>query len=222
MKKILIVEDHKKIRDELSLFLSHSGYLCEAPEDFSDVIGKILTSAPHLVLLDLNLPVYDGCHICREVRKKSEVPIIVVTSRNTEIDELTAMNLGADDFITKPYNTQILLARIETLLRRVYRETPVEKLNCDSFLINLGKSTLEIGAEVLELTKNELRIMTCLYEKRGSIVSRDDLIRSLWDSELFVDDNTLTVNMTRLRRKLEEAGLNEVITTKRGRGYLLR
>ena len=221
MKKILIVEDHKKIRDELCIFLSQNGYECEGPEEFSDIINTILCSMPHLVLLDIGLPVCDGYHICREVRKSSDVPIIVVTSRDTEIDELIAMNLGADDFITKPYNTQILLARIETVLRRVYRETAPDKLICADFLINLSKSTLESNGNSIELTKNEMKILACLYEKRGTIVSRDELMRYLWDSELFVDDNTLTVNITRLRRKLEDTGLSDVIETRRGRGYLM-
>ena len=221
MKKILIVEDHKKIRDELCIFLSQNGYECEGPEEFSNIIDTILSSMPHLVLLDIGLPVCDGYHICREVRKSSDVPIIVVTSRDTEIDELIAMNLGADDFITKPYNTQILLARIETVLRRVYRETAPDKLICGDFLINLSKSTLENKENSIELTKNEIKILACLYEKRGTIVSRDELMRYLWDSELFVDDNTLTVNITRLRRKLEDMGLSDVIETRRGRGYLM-
>lgn len=222
MKKILIVEDHKKIRDELCIFLSQNGYECEGPEEFTDIIGTILSAAPHLVLLDINLPVCDGYHICREVRKKSDMPIIVVTSRDTEIDELIAMNLGADDFITKPYNTQILLARIETVLRRVYRETAPDKLICGDFMINLSKSTLEYNGNCIELTKNEMKMLTCLHEKKGTIVSRDELMRYLWNSELFIDDNTLTVNITRLRRKLEEAGLSNVIETRRGRGYLMQ
>ncbi len=132
------------------------------------------------------------------------------------------MNLGADDFVTKPYNTQILLARIETVLRRVYRETVPEKLSCGGFSINLSKSTVENNGNSTELTKNEIKILTCLYEKRGTIVSRDDLMSYLWDSEFFIDDNTLTVNINRLRHKLEDAGLSQLIETKRGRGYLMR
>ena len=221
MRKIMIIEDSKKIRDELCVFLSRNGYECEAPEDFEDIIHDILSSEPHLVLLDINLPVFDGYHICREIRKTSEVPIIVVTSRDTEFDELVAMNLGADDFVTKPYNTQILLARIETVLRRAYRETKQERLVCGDFIINPSKSEFEYAGRSTELTRNEIKILTCLFEKKGSIVSRDELMRYLWDSELFVDDNTLTVNMTRLRRKLEEGGLSGVIETRRGQGYIM-
>ena len=220
-KKIMVIEDHKKIREELCLFLAQNGYECEAPEDFSDIPERALASSAHLLLLDINLPVFDGYHICREIRKSSDIPIIVVTSRDTELDELIAMNLGADDFVTKPYNTQILLARIETVLRRAYRETSPEKLQCEGFAINLSKSSLEHKGNSIELTKNEIKILACLYEKKGAIVSRDELMRYLWDSELFVDDNTLTVNMTRLRKKLAEEGLPDVIRTRRGRGYLV-
>lgn len=222
MKKILIIEDNKKIRDELSTFLTKNGYLCEAPDDFEEIIDVVLSTKPHLVLLDINLPVYDGYYVCRELRKKSDVPVIVVTSRDSEIDELTAMNLGADDFVTKPYNTQILLARISSVLKRAYREGVSDRLDCGRFVINLSKSVLGYNGRDIELTKNELRIMSCLFEHKGSIVSRDQLMTRLWDSDVFVDDNTLTVNINRLRKKLEEYGLVNVIETKRGQGYLLR
>lgn len=221
MKRILIIEDNQKIREELSVFLSQNGYLCEAPAGFGNIIETILADPPQLVLLDINLPVYDGYHICREVRKQSRVPIIVVTSRDTELDELIAMNLGADDFVTKPYNTQILLARIAAVLKRSFPDSAIDRLICDGFSVNLSKSTLDHQGRSIELTKNELKILNCLYERRGAIVSRNELMRYLWDSELFVDDNTLTVNMTRLRHKLEDAGLHQVIGTRRGQGYLL-
>ncbi|AHF09286.1 MULTISPECIES: response regulator transcription factor [Dehalobacter] len=221
MEKILIIEDNKKIRDELCIFLSQNGYECHAPGTFEDMIGFTLSLAPQLILIDLNLPVYDGFHICREIRKHSEVPVIVVTSRDTEMDELAAMNLGADDFITKPYNTHILLARIAAVMKRVYRETAQDRLTCGEFTINLAKSSLEVAGSSIELTKNEIKMLTCLCEKKGAIVSRDELMRYLWNSDLFIDDNTLTVNMGRLRRKLEDAGLENVIETKRGQGYLI-
>lgn len=182
----------------------------------------MLSAKPQLVLLDINLPVYDGYYICRELRKRSDLPIIVVTSRDSEIDELMAMNLGADDFVTKPYNTQILLARISSVLRRAYRESVTDRLDCGSFVINLSKSVLEHKGIETELTKNELKILTCLFEQRGAIVSRDKLMTRLWDSNMFVDDNTLTVNINRVRKKLEESGIGDVIETKRGQGYLLR
>lgn len=219
MKKILIVEDNKKIRGELSIFLAKNGYQCTAPENFENVVQTILAQAPHLVLLDINLPAADGYHICRELRKRSDVPVIVVTSRDTEMDEFMAMNLGADDFVTKPYNLQILLMRIASVLKRSYKEQASDTLDCGDFSVSLSKSLLICGGGETELTKNELKILSCLCEHRGAIVSRDILMVQLWNSELFVDDNTLTVNINRLRRKLEDAGLGNVIQTKRGQGY---
>lgn len=222
MRSILIVEDDKKIREELSSFLSKNGYECEAPEEFENIIEDILSRKTDLILLDINLPIYDGYYICREIRKKSQIPIIVVTSRDTELDELMAMNLGADDFITKPYNTHILLARISSVLRRSSKEIVSDRVDCGQFSINLSKSAFEYNGQEHELTKNELKILTFLYEKRETIVSRDELMTQLWDSDMFVDDNTLTVNINRLRKKLEEAGLEQVIETKRGRGYMVK
>lgn len=222
MRSILIVEDDKKIREELSSFLSKNGYECEAPEEFENIIEDILSRKTDLILLDINLPIFDGYYICREIRKKSQIPIIVVTSRDTELDELMAMNLGADDFITKPYNTHILLARISSVLRRSSKEIVSDRVDCGQFSINLSKSAFEYNGQEHELTKNELKILTFLYEKRETIVSRDELMTQLWDSDMFVDDNTLTVNINRLRKKLEEAGLEQVIETKRGRGYMVK
>lgn len=221
MKKILIIEDDKKIREELSVFLSNNGYHCEIAREFDNITELILSSSADLVLLDINLPSADGFHICRELRKQSDIPVIVVTSRDTELDELMAMNLGADDFITKPYNTQILLAHISSVLKRVSKESVSDRIDCGGFVIHLSRSSVEYGSGECELTKNELRILTLLFEKRGSIVSRDELMTQLWNSDMFVDDNTLTVNINRLRKKLDDAGLGQVIGTKRGQGYIV-
>lgn len=222
MKKIFIIEDDKKIREELSTFLTKNGYICERPDEFQNIIEDVLSKNPNLVLLDINLPVFDGYYICREIRKSSDVPIIVVTSRDSELDELMAMNLGADDFITKPYNTQILLAHIFSVLKRASRDIVTDRMDCGDFHINLSKSTITHNSVEFELTKNELKILTYLYEKKGTIVSRDELMTQLWNSDMFIDDNTLTVNINRLRKKLEDAGLDEVIETKRGRGYMVK
>lgn len=221
MKKIFIVEDDKNIREELLTFLSKYGYICEGPNGFENIVEDILSGSPDLVLLDINLPVFDGYYICREVRRQSDVPIIVVTSRDTELDELMAMNLGADDFITKPYNTQILLAHISSVLKRSSRETVTDRIDCNDFAINLSRSSVEYNGAEYELTKNELKILAFLYENRGTIVGRDELMTQLWNSDMFIDDNTLTVNINRLRKKLEDAGLGHVIQTKRGRGYMV-
>lgn len=150
------------------------------------------------------------------------MPVIVVTSRDSEIDELMSMNLGADDFVTKPYNTQILLAHISSVLKRASREISAERIDCGNFIINLSHSTIEKDGTEYELTKNELKMLSYMYEKRNTIVSRDDLMTQLWNSDMFIDDNTLTVNINRLRKKLEDAGLPDVIETKRGRGYMVK
>ena len=171
-------------------------------------------------MLDINLPVFDGYYICREIRSKSDVPIIIVTSRDSEMDELMSMNLGADDFITKPYNTQILLARISSILRRVNNSTS-QLLTHNGLNLNLSSGSISYNNNISELTKNELKILNYLILNKEKIVSRDELMEYLWSSEAYVDDNTLSVNVTRLRKKLEEIGLKNVIETRRGLGYIL-
>jgi DNA-binding response OmpR family regulator len=221
MTRIVIIEDNETIRAELSVFLNRNGYETEAPERFDDVVSIAVAPATDLVLLDINLPVFDGFYVTREIRKQSQVPIIIVTSRDTEIDELVGMNLGADDFVTKPYNTQILLARIRSILRRGDPSVTGARLSCGRFSLNFARSTLVVDEVEIELTRNELRILGRLCERRGEIVSREDLMLALWDTDVFVDDNTLTVNINRLRGRLDEVGLTELIETRRGQGYLI-
>ncbi len=223
MSKILIVEDDKKLRKELKIFLEKNGYEVKILEEFENAIQDILKENADLILLDINLPYTDGEYICKEIRKVSNLPIIMVTSRNSEIDELISLNNGADQYVVKPYNVQILLAKIAGLLKRTQNtEGNPNKINCDDFILNISKSCIEIGDEQKELTKNELKILHYLALKKGQIVSRDEIINYLWDSESFIDDNTLTVNMTRLRTKLDEIGLQDRIETKRGQGYMLK
>lgn len=182
----------------------------------------VLNSKSDLVLLDINLPQNDGYYICKQIRQKSDIPIIIVTSRNTELDELMSMNLGADDFITKPYHTQILLARIESILKRINGSLANKAvMQYKGLEISFAKSQIIYEEKMLELTKNEVKILKYLLDHKQSIVSREELMRYLWDSEMFVDDNTLTVNINRLRKKLEELGINELIETKRGQGYII-
>lgn len=222
MSKIFIVEDENIIRDELSIFLARYGYEVEAPESFENIIEEIKKSNSDLILLDINLPIFDGYYICREVRKFSETPIIVVTSRDSDIDELMSMNLGADDFVTKPYNTQILLARIEAILKRVNRSsTPQDILEYKDMKVNLSNGTVIYDDKTIEITKNELKILSYLIKNKGKIVSREKLMNYLWDCEMFIDDNTLSVNVTRIRKKLEEIGLKNIIETRRGLGYIM-
>ncbi len=223
MSKIFIVEDEKTIRDELNIFLSRYGYEIEAPDSFENIIENIKKSNADLILLDINLPIFDGYYICREVRKFSEVPIIVVTSRDSDIDELMSMNLGADDFITKPYNTQILLARIESILKRINRSLKTtDVLEYNDMKVNLSNGTVSYNNETVEITKNELKILSYLIKNKGKIVSREKLMNYLWDCEMFIDDNTLSVNVTRIRKKLEEIGLKNIIETRRGLGYIIQ
>lgn len=222
LQKIMIIEDTEVIREELKIFLSRYGYEVEAPNEFDNIVEQVMSCQPHLLLLDINLPVFDGYYICKEVRKVSDIPIIVVTSRNSELDELMSMNLGADDFITKPYHTQILLARISSLLKRAYGSFGAgESLSYKGLTLNLANGSISYEMKTMELTKNELKILGCLIKNQGQIVSRDLLMEHLWKSDLFVDDNTLSVNVTRLRKKLEEIGLVDAIETRRGLGYIM-
>lgn len=222
MEKIIIVEDDKIIREELQTFLSKYGYEVVAPSEFENIVEFILNENANLVLLDINLPVFDGYYICREVRKKSEVPIIVVTSRDSDMDELMSINLGADDFVTKPYNTQILLARIGALLKRSGSSTvSTNILTYKDFQLNLSNATVLYNGKEIDLTKNEVKILSYLINHKGEIVSRELLMEYLWTSEFFVDDSTLTVNITRLRKKLDEIGIENVIETRRGLGYIM-
>ncbi|MDQ0230288.1 response regulator transcription factor [Metabacillus malikii] len=221
MSKIVIIEDTEKIREELTTFLIRYGYEAVAPTNFENIIDDTLKEEPNLILLDINLPIFDGYYICREIRKNSDVPIIVVTSRDNEMDELMSMNLGADDFITKPYNTQILLARIESILRRVNGSGVRETIVYHELKVNLSNGSVTYKGETAELTKNEMKILTCLYKNKGKIVSRDDLMDYMWNADVFVDDNNLSVNVTRLRKKLEGLGMKKNIETRRGLGYIL-
>ncbi|ENK0555400.1 response regulator transcription factor [Clostridium sporogenes] len=222
MKKILIIEDDEVIREELQNFLIKYGYEVKAPIDLNNIIKYVENEHANLILLDINLPLYDGYYICREIRKTSDVPIIIVTSRDSDIDELMSINLGADDFITKPYNTEILLARITNILKRTYGNLKTNNiLNYRDFNLNLSNATVIYKDKSLELTKNEVKILSYLINNKGNIVKRDLLMEYLWKSDYFVDDSTLTVNINRLRKKLQEIGIENPIETRRGLGYIM-
>jgi len=215
---IFIVEDDEKLRDELTDFLEAYGYDCQSSNEFENITKVILDTCPDLVLLDVNLPYDSGYDICKQIRKESNVPIIIVTSRNTDLDELKSMNIGADDFVTKPYNTQILLARIKA---RIKTNSDSEIVEYKGLKFYPERSQIIYNNIIDELTKNEMRILSTLISSRGKIVSRDDLMDALWQTDEFVDDNTLTVNVNRLRKKLESLGMIDFIITKRGQGYLV-
>ena len=222
MQKILIVEDDKKIRKELETFLNKNGFIAKGLEKFDNTIQDILDENADLVLLDINLPYADGEFVCKEIRKTSDVPIIMVTSRDNEIDELMSLNYGADQYVTKPYNIQILLAKINGLLKRNQKqEKDIQKIDCDGFFLNIAERTVEKDDKKLELTKNEYNILYYLSINKGKIVSRDEIMDYLWESEEFIDDNTLSVNVKRLRNKLEELGFVDRIEIRRGQGYIL-
>lgn len=223
MQKILIIEDDEKLRCELETFLNKNGYEVESLKKFDNAIEDILKLKADLLLLDINLPYTDGEYICKEIRKTSNVPIIMVTSRDNEIDELLSLNYGADQYVTKPYNIQILLAKIVGLLKRNQNAgSNPDKIDCGEFVLNTAGRIIEKEDNQVELTKNEYKILEYLVLHRKQVVSRDEIMDYLWETEEFIDDNTLNVNIKRLRTKLTELGLIDQIETRRGQGYLLK
>lgn len=222
MFKILVIEDTEQIRNELSQLLIKNRYEPIAPKEFENIPSIVKETNPHLILLDINLPNTDGFKLCTEIRSFSNVPIIFVTSRNSDIDELMSITLGGDDFITKPYNTAILIARIAALIKRAYpNSNSNDIIEYNGVKLNILSSKVEYNSMDVELSKNELKIFYYLLTNKGKIVSRLDIIEYLWDNELFVEDNTLTVNITRIRNKLQSLGIADFIKTKRGQGYII-
>ncbi|HJB34272.1 MAG TPA: response regulator transcription factor [Candidatus Blautia merdipullorum] len=221
MKKIAVVEDDKVLRQALDSLLKENGYGTFCLEKFDRTEEEILRAEPDLVLLDILLPGANGQEILRNLRQKSQIPVIMVTSREGEMDQILAMSYGADDYITKPYNPTLLLLKIEALFRRIQPGAPQEEVEYRGILLNLLRSTMTYQGKERVLSKNEFSILYYLIKNQGRIVSRDELMDYLWDCNDFIDDNTLTVNINRLRKKLEEAGIQGAIETRRGQGYLL-
>ena len=219
MNKVLIIEDEIKLRNELKIFLENNGYEVSTIEDFTNVLEAISKIQTDIILMDINLPNINGEFLCKEIRKNNNVPIIMVTSKNTEMDELISINYGADDFITKPYNPNILLARIERILSRTTKV--IENIKYKDLELDINKSLIIKNDKKIELSRNEIKILYYLLKNRGNIISRDDIMNYLWDNDEFVDDNTLTVNINRLRNKLELLDLKEIIETRRGQGYII-
>ncbi len=220
MYKIMVVDDNATIREKLCRLLSQYGYETATVEDFNGIEGKITAEAPDLVLLDINLPSVSGFHICQALREKSTVPIIFVTSRDSNMDEVMSMTVGGDDFITKPYDPEVLAVRIAAVLRRSYRQKP-EILEYRGLRFNMAAGIVHWRENEAELTKNEGKVLHILLENRGHVVSREELMNHLWNDNVFLDDNTLTVNVNRLRKKLEEIGVKDMVATKRGQGYII-
>lgn len=223
MAKVYVIEDDEALRAELVRLLAREGYEVEECSDFPRAAELALAAVPDLVLLDLTLPGTDGQLVCREIRAASSVPVIVLTSRVTEVDEVLAMGMGADGFVTKPYSSRILLAHIEAVLRRTRGQVaPSSIIERGGVRLDLSRSQVSHDGRQTELTKNELRILALLMRRGGAVVSREALMYELWESDAFVDDNTLTVNVNRLRAALERVGVTGWLVTHRGQGYSVR
>ncbi len=222
MQKVMIVEDDPVIREELTLLLKNEGYFPLAVTDFTTIKEQATKLKPDLILLDINLPGQDGFSVCASLQMSGGAPIIFVTSRDTALDEIKALNLGADDYITKPYTIPVLLARMKAVLRRSKKKTQTSDiLEAKGLTLYLTKGMVSSATKSTMLTRNELQILACLMEHAGEIVSRADLIETLWDRQIYIDDNTLSVNVTRLRTKLADLDLPDLIKTRRGMGYQL-
>ena len=220
MYKILIVEDDETIAGGLKNHLEKWNYQAECMTDFKDVMGKFVEFEPQLVLLDIVLPFFNGFHWCQEIRKISKVPIIFLSSANDNMNIVMAMNMGGDDFIAKPFDLGVLTAKVQAMLRRTYDFTGQSAvLEHKGAMLNLTEAALFYEQEKIELTKNEFKILQVLMENKQKVVSRDTLMVKLWESDSFVDENTLSVNVNRLRKKLESVGLCDFIVTRKGIGY---
>ena len=218
--KILLVEDDAVIRRAIAAHIRSWGYEAVEVEDFEQVMGIFTREEPHLVLLDISLPFFNGFHWCMQIRQVSKVPIIFISSAADNMNIVMAMNMGGDDFITKPFDLNVLTAKVQALLRRTYDFAGTSQLlEHRGAILNLSDGTLLWNNERIELTKNEFRIMKTLMEQKERVVSRDELMENLWATDSFIDDNTLTVNVNRLRKRLEQVGLKDFIVTKNGLGY---
>lgn len=222
---IFIIEDDKALSREISLTLSKWGYSpCEV-HDFENITDEVLQCNPKLILMDVNLPCYDGFYWCSQIRNFMKVPIIFISSRDNDMDIIMSINMGGDDYITKPFSPQILVAKIQAILRRTYsynKDLKSEIIKFKDITLNIVDGKIYFKDENTELTKNELKIMKILMENQEKIVSRDEIIEELWDTDEFISENTLTVNVNRLRKKLDSIGLNDFIETKKGQGYIIR
>ena len=223
MYKIYIVEDDATIARTLKEHLEKWNYKVQCAKDFRSITEEFARFSPELVLMDILLPFYNGYHWCTEIRRISKVPILFLSSAGDNMNIVMAMNMGGDDFVEKPFDLNVLTAKIQAMLRRAYSfQGSVNLIEHDGVILNLNDTCVSYEGQKLELTKNDFRIMQVLMENAGRIVKRDELMQRLWESDAFIDDNTLTVNVTRLRRKLEEIGLKDLIKTKKGSGYLIQ
>lgn len=222
MYKILIVEDDLIIGNGLRDHMNNWGYEAKCVTDFNNVLSEFASFNPNLVLLDISLPFFNGFHWCTEIRKISKVPIIFISSASDNMNIVLAMTYGGDDFISKPFDLNVLTAKVQALLRRTYDfSTQTNLIEHNGVILNISDGTLTYNGEKIELTKNEFKILHMLLENKGKAVTRDDIMTRLWESDSFIDDNTLTVNVTRIRKKLSDVGLKDFIKTKKGIGYMV-
>ncbi|HDR8244763.1 DNA-binding response regulator [Bacillus thuringiensis] len=222
--KIMIIEDERTIREMMAETIEKWGFDTVKVEDFDQVLSIFLKENPHLVLMDINLPSFDGFYWCNKIRESSKTPIIFLSSRNTPMDMIMAMNMGGDDFVNKPFHTDVLMAKINALLRRTYtyiEDIELNILEYDGIVLDLNSYNVSYMNETIALSKNEFIIFNLLMQNKGTVVSRTKIMRSLWADERFVDENTLAVNIARIRKKITELGKEDFITTKKGYGYII-
>ncbi len=220
--RLLLVEDDSVIAGEMKRHLERWGYEVVCAEDFGNVLGTFAACSPHLVLMDIGLPFYNGYYWCAQIRQISKVPIIFVSSASDNMNIVMAVNMGGDDFVAKPFDLNVLQAKVQALLRRTYDFAGDSKLlEHKGMIFDTGNGLVANGGARVELTKNEMGILRCLLEQKGRIVTRDKLMERLWESDSFIDDNTLTVNVARLRKKLEEIGIHDMVKTRKGIGYVV-
>ncbi|BAH05362.1 response regulator transcription factor [Clostridium kluyveri] len=221
MYKIMIIEDDRALSDNIIEMLIKWDFNVCGVRDYSNILSEFIENKPHLVVMDINLPYFDGFYWCNKIREMSQCPIIFLSSRDSNMDIIMAVNMGADDYITKPFSMDVLIAKISALIRRTYSygEGASELLECNGAILNLTYKTLSYNEREIELTKNEFKIMLFLMKNSGKTISRERIMRTLWDDDNFISDNTLTVNINRLRMRLRDIGLYDFIKTKKGRGY---
>lgn len=224
MKKILLIEDDLDLSKQLSLSLNKWGFSVELIVDFSNIVEEFTEKQPNLIIMDVNLPYYDGFYWCEKIREISKVPIIFLSSRDSNMDLIMGINNGGDDYITKPFSIEVLITKINAILRRSYDYTFSDSIiYYKDTILDMEKCTFKYEDNIIDLTKNEMKILSILIKNKGKVVSRDKIMMSLWNDDEFVSDNTLTVNVTRLRTRLkDELGLNDFIKTKKGIGYMVQ
>lgn len=222
---IFIIEDDQALSNEIKLALSKWGYSVGQVNDFENITNEVLDGNPKLILMDINLPSYDGFYWCSQIRNFMKVPIIFISSRDNDMDIIMSINMGGDDYITKPFSPQVLVAKIQAILRRTYsynNDLKSDVIKFKDITLNIVEGKLYFKGENVDLTKNELKIINMLMSNQEKIVSREEIIEELWDTDEFISENTLTVNVNRLRKKLKSIGLEDVIETKKGQGYIIR